>query len=78
MGQIRNTAEIYEAYNDLGLADVDSTPANKIENEDDISFADVLLSIRTGEMVMYTSLILITVSILAISIYLIKKKVLTK
>ena len=29
LGLISNQAEIYEAYNDLGLADIDSTTGNK-------------------------------------------------
>lgn len=76
MGEIRNSAEIYEAYNDLGIQDADSTPANKVDSEDDMSFADILLSIKTGEGIMYTTIFVVAMGIIAISIYLIKKKVL--
>ncbi len=78
MGIINNTAEIAESYNDLGLADMDSTPANKIQNEDDYSSADVIVGIKTGEIYMYILLATTTVAILAVGIYLIKKKVLKK
>ena len=48
LGIIDNTTEIFEATNDYGLSDIDSEAGNKVEKEDDYSYADVLLSIRTG------------------------------
>ena len=36
LGTTTNNSEIYESYNDLGLQDIDSTVANKIETEDDM------------------------------------------
>ena len=47
-GLVNNTAEIVEDYNELGLEDSNSTPGNKVKDENDYSSADVLLSIRTG------------------------------
>lgn len=76
LGTINNTAEIYEAYNDEGITDTDSTPANKASNEDDISSADMVLSIKTGKMVTFIGLTLAIVLIIGTSAYFIKKKVL--
>ncbi|MCI9177826.1 MAG: hypothetical protein HFJ28_04565 [Clostridia bacterium] len=75
---INNNAEIYESYNEQGLEDIDSTPANKMQNEDDMSNADILLSIVTGKIVIYSTLTLCILFILAISIVIIQRKVLIK
>ena len=48
-GLAHNSFEIVEAINDKGIKDIDSTPGNKI-NEDDYSTADVIIGIQTGEM----------------------------
>ena len=50
----RNNAEIYEAYNNLGLEDSNSTPANNVSGENDMGSADVIVSIRTGGVVYMT------------------------
>ena len=75
-GNINNVAEIYEATNDLGLKDYDSTPANKVQKEDDISSADVILGIKTGEIYVYILITVLSIGILGVGAYLIKKKVL--
>ena len=77
-GVVNNNAEIYESYNDLGLADMDSTPANKVQNEDDISSADAILGIKTGEVYVYIAITIVSIAILGVGIYLINKKVLRK
>lgn len=74
-GLITNTAEIYETSNNYGLEDVDSKPANKATNEDDISTANVLTTVKTGEIVIYATLTLTIIAIIGVGIYLIKKKV---
>ena len=48
VGLINNTAEIDESYNELGLADSNSTAGNRANGENDMGSADVLLGIRTG------------------------------
>lgn len=78
VGIINNTAEIYEASNDLGLADIDSTPANKVQNEDDMSSADAIIGLNTGEIYVYIAITIIAIGILGAGIYLINKKVLRK
>lgn len=76
IGIINNTAEIYEAYNELGLADVDSTPGNGVANEDDMASSDVVVSLVTGKIVTYTAIICTVLGILTIGVYLIKTRVL--
>ena len=53
-GNVNNTAEIEESYNELGLQDSNSTPGNNASGENDIGSADVIVSIRTGGVVYMT------------------------
>ena len=76
LGTINNRAEIYEAYNDLGLNDVDSNPANQNSNEDDYASSDLVLSIKTGKMITFIGLTIAIITIIGTSAYIIKKKVL--
>ncbi len=78
MGIVNNTAEIAESYNDLGLEDIDSTAANKVQNEDDYSSADVIIGTKTGEVYLYILLTITTIGIFAVGIYFINKKVLRR
>ena len=48
VGLINNRAEIYEAYNDYGINDIDSIANNALNEEDDIGSADVYIAIKTG------------------------------
>lgn len=73
-----NVAEISKDYNDSNTPDIDSTPNNKVEGEDDIDDAPVILSIKTGTD---TNIITITLTatslaIIATGAILIKKFVL--
>lgn len=73
-GLIPNTAEIAEDYNELGIADSNSTPGNRAKGENDLGSAEVLISIRTGGVV-YATITVIVVAILAIvAVVVIKKK----
>ena len=77
MGVKINVAEISEDYNDYGAKDIDSTPNNKVEGEDDIDNAPVMLSIKTGgATVIYFGLIGIILATIAGGIILIKRYVL--
>ena len=58
-GLVSNTAEISEDYNIYGVSDKNSTPANKAQGEDDISTADTILTVKTGESLIYLSGIII-------------------
>ena len=48
MGVKINIAEISKDYNKYGTPDIDSTPDNNVEGEDDIDDAPVMLTIKTG------------------------------
>lgn len=61
----RNNAEIYEAYNNLGLEDSNSTPGNNVSGENDMGSADVIVSIRTGGVVYMTIGVIVAIIVLA-------------
>ena len=68
-GLIRNTAEVVESYNELGLKD---------ENENNSNFADLILSIKTGQVVTTITLILSTIVIIGAAVYIVSKIILNK
>ena len=76
MGLKVNTAEISEDYNDYDVPDIDSTPDNKEEGEDDIDDAPVMLSVGTGTARTYFTLGLVVLVTIAGGIFVIKKYVL--
>ena len=76
MGLKTNIAEISEDYNDKNVPDRDSTPNNKVPGEDDIDDAPVLLSISTGQTVIYFTLGFSVLMTLSTGLILIKKFVL--
>ena len=76
MGLKTNTAEISKDYNEKGVPDIDSTPDNKKEGEDDIDDAPVMLSVKTGQAKVYYTLGLVILVTVAGGIVLIKKFVL--
>ena len=58
---------------------MDSTPANQIADEDDMSKADILLSVVTGAMIaLYITLTVVILTIIIVGIIIIQKKVLKK
>jgi len=75
---INNNAEIYESYNELGLEDIDSIAANRLESEDDMSSADIIVSVATGKVIIYTTFALAVTALLGFGIFEIKRHVLTK
>ncbi len=76
LGLYNNTAEIYEAYNDQGLTDYDSTPGNKVNGEDDMSSADVLITLKTGQVIAISVITIIVIAGICAGAYFINKKVL--
>ena len=76
LGILDNNAEIYETYNEQGINDVDSLPGNKVNEEDDMSNAEVVVSLVTGKIAMYIVLAVIVLAAISISIYFIRIKVL--
>ena len=75
---VNNNAEIYESYNDQGIQDYDSHDANRLESEDDMSSADIMLSMATGNIIVYTILTITIIMLLGFGAYEIKKRVLDK
>lgn len=77
-GLVNNTAEIVESYNELGLTDVNSKEGNKVKGEDDMGSADLIISIRTGQVVMTVSLIISSIVILGVAIYFVRKLIINR
>ena len=73
-----NTAEINKASNSSEIADKDSTPGNRRTGEDDISTANLIISIKTGGVVEYTILFIVIAIIIILGVYIIKTKVLVE
>ena len=78
-GIVNNNAEIYEVYNEEGILDTNSTAGNKVNGEDDMSAADLVISVKTGDAIVYTALIATVICItIGVSTYYIRKKVLRR
>ena len=78
-GIVNNNAELYEVYNEEGIGDCDSTPANKVSGEDDLSAADIVIGVKTGDAVVYTAIISIIICLtIATSVYFIRKSILRR
>ena len=73
-----NTAEISKDENEYNTPDIDSTPDNNIDGEDDQDTAPVVLSVSTGASSTYIVLIITVMTIMATGCYSIKKFVLDK
>lgn len=73
-GMVTNTAEIAEDYNIYGISDSDSVPNNNSQSEDDFARADALLSVRTGEVFVYISVIITTILLIGIAVFIIVLK----
>ena len=76
IGNVSNKAEIKETYNDYGLTDVDSVEGNKVDGEDDISKADVIIAVETGTTVLYIGITMVILVAIGVGAYFINKKVL--
>jgi len=73
-GLINNRAEIYQDYNKYGDSDVDSTPNNQVQGEDDMSSVDVIIGISTGGSTFaYIVLLMINIVLIGIAIKLMIK-----
>lgn len=75
-GIVANYAEIAESYNEQNLEDNDSKVGNMAQDEDDFSNADVIISVKTGQTAIYITITLISITIIAVGVYFINKKVL--
>ena len=76
-GVVNNRAEIADAYNEYGNADINSTPNNKMSGENDLGSADVIIGISTGgSIIAYMILVFINTILIAIAVRLmIKNKI---
>lgn len=75
-GTIENIAEIGTSTNLEGIKDMDSVGGNKITGEDDIGSASLIISIKTGEPVMYIGIVLASMAVIGLGIFIINKKIL--
>lgn len=62
-GLVSNTAEIADDFNIYGVSDKNSVPSNKAQGEDDISTADIILTVKTGETLIYVSAMIVSILI---------------
>lgn len=69
-GMINNIAEIYEDYNIYGVSDKNSTPGNKVQNENDMSSADTIITVKTGEVFIHISVIIVSILLGSIVIFI--------
>ena len=73
-GLISNIAEIYKSSNNLNIEDKDSKAGNKAIDEDDISTADVIISVGTGIVQICLIGLFIILIISGVVIYIVKRK----
>ena len=71
-GIINNTFEIAETYNEYAIDDIDSTPGNQAQDEDDMSKADLIIGIQTGGSMINLMIISTTLITVLIALYVIK------
>lgn len=64
--------EISKDYNEYAIEDVDSTPGNKAQAEDDMSRADIIIGVQTGGSVVNVMIITTTLITLLVALYAIK------
>lgn len=66
IGIINNKIEIAEDYNERAILDYDSTAGNKKQTEDDISSADIIITIWKNERIIYIEIILVIMAVICI------------
>ncbi len=71
-GIINNTFEIAETYNEYAIEDIDSTPGNQAQDEDDMSKVDLIIGIQTGGSMINLMIISTTLITVLIALYVIK------
>ena len=75
-GLIHNSFEIADAINDRGVADIDSSPGNQLD-EDDLSYADSIIGITTGLSIGVLPIVLV-IGVLVIPIAIVVWKIVDK
>ena len=77
-GLVNNLVEIADDYNIYGISDCNSTPLNKAQGENDIGSADVIILIKTGETLVYTSVIITTIILGIIVVFMTYTRIVLK
>ena len=72
-GIINNEAEISKSYNKSGVADKDSKNKDKNSKDDDMSSADLIIGVKTGDTLIYISAIIAGIIIAIIALFIVKK-----
>ena len=67
---------IYEDYNELGLKDYNSSTGNKAQGENDLDYANLIITVKTGQVAVYITITFISIAIIALGAYEINKRVL--
>lgn len=71
LGLINNRAEIYQDYNQYGKIDIDSTPNNQVQDEDDFGAVNVIIQVATGgSTIAYIILLITNIILIGIAIKL--------
>ena len=79
VGLVHNVAEISKDYNEYGLRDGNSTPGNKQDGENDMTAADVLLSMSTGrEIASFMGITIGIIAVVAVVAFLIRKYIIRR
>jgi len=74
LGLINNRAEIYQDYNKYGDSDIDSTPNNQVQGEDDFGTVDIIIQVSTGGTTSaYMILLMINIMLIGIAVRLMIK-----
>ena len=74
-GLVNNQVEIYEDYNIYGVSDYNSSPGNKAQGENDLSSSDIIVLIKTGETLIYTSVLITTLMITGLAVVVVSRKI---
>ena len=77
-GLVNNLAEIAEDYNIYGVSDTNSTPLNKAQGENDLGSADAIITVKTGEVFIYVSVIITSIILGAAIIFIAYTQIIVK
>ena len=75
IGIISNSAEIAETYNEAAIEDTDSEAGNRVDGEDDLGTADIVISVKTGGNLISGTIMIAVVAVALVGIYVFKKNV---
>lgn len=77
-GLVNNLAEIAEDYNIYGVSDTNSNPLNKAQGENDLGSADAIITVKTGEVFIYISVIMTSIVLGLIVIFVAYTQIIVK